>query len=130
MNRPVFFVALLAFMLAVSAPARAEDYGQAAVNPASLAEQDLAAQSRGNVAAALALYSDNAIVQYGGSAGPLVSAKLRSRRSSSAAQPLRTGGRSSANTSLATSRRFKPSCELALSRNPVWTESLYGAFTR
>jgi hypothetical protein len=38
----------------------------AQVDPASLAEQDLAAESRGDVAAALALYSDNAIVQYGG----------------------------------------------------------------
>jgi hypothetical protein len=66
MNRPVFFVALLAFTLAVSAPARAENYGQATVNPVSLAERDLAAESRGDVAAALALYSDNAIVQYGG----------------------------------------------------------------
>ena len=36
------------------------------VNPASLAEQDLAAQSRGDAAAALALYSEDAIVQYGG----------------------------------------------------------------
>jgi hypothetical protein len=44
----------------------ADDYGQAKVNPASLAEQDLAAQSRGDVTAALALYSDDAIVQYGG----------------------------------------------------------------
>jgi hypothetical protein len=66
MNRPVFFVALLAFTLAVSAPARAENYGQATVNPVSLAERDLAAESRGDVAAALALYGDNAIVQYGG----------------------------------------------------------------
>jgi hypothetical protein len=38
----------------------------AQVDPASLAEQDLAAESRGDVAAALALYSDDAIVQYGG----------------------------------------------------------------
>jgi hypothetical protein len=62
MNRPIFFVALLASMLvlAVSTPAPAE------VDPASLAEQALAAESRGNVAAALALYSDDAIVQYGG----------------------------------------------------------------
>jgi len=50
----------------VSTPAPAEDYGQAKVNPALLAEQDLAAESRGDVAAALALYSDDAIVQYGG----------------------------------------------------------------
>ena len=62
MNRPIFFVTLLASMLAlaVSTPAPAE------VDPASLAEQDLAAESRGDVAAALALYSDDAIVQYGG----------------------------------------------------------------
>src|SRR6266446_2431356 len=62
MNRPVLFVTLLASMLAiaVSTPAPAE------VDPASLAERDLAAESRGDVAAALALYSDDAIVQYGG----------------------------------------------------------------
>ena len=62
MNRPVFFVTLLASMLAlaVSTPAPAE------VDTASLAERDAAAESRGDVAAALALYSDDAIVQYGG----------------------------------------------------------------
>ena len=62
MNRPIFFVTLLASMLglAVSTPALAQ------VDPASLAERDLAAESRGDVAAALALYSDDAIVQYGG----------------------------------------------------------------
>src|SRR5260370_3989033 len=62
MNRPIFFVTLLASMLglAVSTPALAQ------VDPASLAERDLAAESHGDVAAALALYSDDAIVQYGG----------------------------------------------------------------
>jgi hypothetical protein len=62
MNRPIFFVALLVSMLAlaVSTPAPAE------VDPASLAERDLAAESRDDAAAALALYSDDAIVQYGG----------------------------------------------------------------
>jgi hypothetical protein len=62
MNRSIFFVTLLASLLALamSTPAPAQ------VDPASLAEQDLAAESRGDVAAALALYSDNAIVQYGG----------------------------------------------------------------
>jgi hypothetical protein len=62
MNRPIFFLTLLASMLAlaVSPPATAE------VNPASLAERDMAAQSRGDVTAALTLYSDDAIVQYGG----------------------------------------------------------------
>src|SRR5438874_11631281 len=62
MRRRIFFVVLLAAMLvlAPSTPAPAE------VDPASLAERDLAAESRGDVAAALALYSDDAIVQYGG----------------------------------------------------------------
>ena len=62
MNRPIFFLTLLTSMLAlaVSTPAPAE------VDPASLAERDMAAESRGDVAAALALYSDDAIVQYGG----------------------------------------------------------------
>jgi hypothetical protein len=62
MNRPIFSVTLLASILAfaVSTPAPAQ------VDPASLAERDLAAESRGDVAAALALYSDDAIVQNGG----------------------------------------------------------------
>ena len=62
MNRCVISVPLSASLLAfaMSTPAPAQ------VDPAALAEQDLAAESRGDVAAALALYSDNAIVQYGG----------------------------------------------------------------
>jgi hypothetical protein len=62
MNKPIFFGTLLAsmFTVAVSTPAPAQ------VDPASLAQQELAAESRGDVAAALALYSDDAIVQYGG----------------------------------------------------------------
>ena len=57
-----YFVILSAAMLAllVSAPASAKD------NPASLAQRELTAESRGDVSAALALYSDDAIVQYGG----------------------------------------------------------------
>jgi len=50
--------------LAVSTPAPAKD------DPASLAQRDLAAESRGDAAAALALYSDDAIVQYGGLCWP------------------------------------------------------------
>src|ERR1700720_1404557 len=67
-GRVRFFLKFLAYVLALAAavPAAAEDYGQAKVNPASLAEQDLAAESRGDVAGALTLYSDDAIVQYGG----------------------------------------------------------------
>src|SRR6266446_8488848 len=66
MKRRIFFVVLLAAMLvlAISTPAPAE------VDPASLAEQDMAAESRGDVAASLALYSDDAIVQYGGLCWP------------------------------------------------------------
>ncbi len=66
MNRPVFSVTVLASMLAlaVSTPAPAKD------DPASLAQRDLAAESRGDAAAALALYSDDAIVQYGGLCWP------------------------------------------------------------
>jgi hypothetical protein len=62
MHKPIFFGALLAslFALGVSAAAPAE------LDPASLAEQDLAAETRGDVAAALALYSDDALIQYGG----------------------------------------------------------------
>src|SRR5260370_17367356 len=61
---PPFWACVLA--LAACLPAAAEDYSQAMVNPASLAEQDLAAESRGDVAAARALYSEDAIIQYGG----------------------------------------------------------------
>ena len=66
--RPIFFAIRAASMLAVVFPGivLAQDYGQATVNPMLLAEQDLAAESRGDVMAALALYRDVAIVQYGG----------------------------------------------------------------
>jgi hypothetical protein len=68
MIRPILFATFFASMLALtdSKPAPAQDYGQATVNPASLAAQDLAAESSGDVAAALALYSDDAIIQNGG----------------------------------------------------------------
>jgi ketosteroid isomerase-like protein len=67
MNRPIiFFTTLLAPMLAlaVSTPAPAQ------VGPASLAAQDMAAESRGDFAAALALYSDDATVVGGGLCSP------------------------------------------------------------
>lgn len=63
MNRPTIrFATLLASMLAltVSTPAPAQ------TGPASLAERDMAAESRGDVTAALALYNDDAIIQGGG----------------------------------------------------------------
>ena len=62
MERPIFFATLLASMIAFAASTPAS----AQVDPVSLAERDLAAESRGDVAAALALYSDDAIVQNGG----------------------------------------------------------------
>jgi hypothetical protein len=62
MNRPIFFATFLASMLALAVSTSAPAEG----DPASLAERDLAAESRGDVAAALALYGDDAIVQYGG----------------------------------------------------------------
>jgi hypothetical protein len=62
MNKPVFFGALLASITAVGVSTTT----LAQVNPATLAQQDVAAESRGDAAAALALYSDDAIVQYGG----------------------------------------------------------------
>src|SRR5256714_12787498 len=62
MSKPIFFGAVLAslFALGVSGAALAE------VDPVSLAEQDLAAETRGDVAAALALYREDATIQYGG----------------------------------------------------------------
>ena len=63
MNRPLIsFLGMFACVLcvAVSAPAPAQ------TGPALLAAQDMAAQSRGDVDAALALYSDDASVQGGG----------------------------------------------------------------
>jgi len=62
MNRSIFVVILFASIstLAVWTPAPAKE------NPAALAQRELAAESRGDAAAALALYSDDAIVQYGG----------------------------------------------------------------
>src|SRR6266568_4758600 len=67
-GRISFFAAFSAALFAVTAalPAAAADNRQATIDPASLAELDLAAETRGDVARALALYSDDAIVQYGG----------------------------------------------------------------
>ena len=66
MKRAILVITLLASILALapSAPARAKE------NPAALAERELAAESRGDVAAALAFYSGDAIVQYGGLCSP------------------------------------------------------------
>ncbi len=70
MNRLILFATLLASVLALAVltPALAQ------VDPASLAQRDVEAESRGDVAAALALYSDDAIIQGGGlcAAGPCV----------------------------------------------------------
>ena len=68
MTKRVLFAVVFVWVLwAPASPSTAaEDYGQATVNPLLLAEQDLAAESRGDVGAALALYRDDAIVQYGG----------------------------------------------------------------
>src|SRR5438045_4877738 len=61
MNQSIFLLMFASLLSgALSMPASAE------VDPVSLAERDLAAESRGDVAAALALYSDDAIIQYGG----------------------------------------------------------------
>src|SRR5260370_15586960 len=63
-----FFAGFLASVLAATTamPVAAADNRQATADPASLAELDLAAETRGDVAGALALYGDDAIVQYGG----------------------------------------------------------------
>jgi hypothetical protein len=60
--RRTVLVTLLALMIAVALPVPAPAQG----DPAALAHREVAAESRGDVAAALALYSDDAIVQYGG----------------------------------------------------------------
>jgi len=68
MHSSVFSRCLLpaVFALVVTVPALAETWGQATVNPLSLAKQELAAETRGDVAGAIAMYGDDAIVQYGG----------------------------------------------------------------
>ena len=59
-----FFGCALAFASLV--PAWAEAGDQTKIDPASLAERDLTAETRGDVDAALALYADGAMIQYGG----------------------------------------------------------------
>ena len=61
MNRSISAAAVLAMLALAASPAPAAD-----VSPLSLAQRDLAAETRGDVNAALALYADDAIVQYGG----------------------------------------------------------------
>jgi hypothetical protein len=68
-HQPLRFATLLAGLLSAAPPpipAPAADYGQATIDPLTLAERDLAAESRGDVAGALALYADDAIIQNGG----------------------------------------------------------------
>ena len=122
MNRSIFFATLSASLLAFATPTPAP----AQVDPASLAEQDLAAESRGDVAAALALYSDDAIVQYGGLCwspyvGKAAIRKELERRVAAKNQFEIVGKYVSGK-----SWWFRPSYGLAISRNPAWTESLYG----
>lgn len=68
MKSPILFVGLLGSLLAVAAPtsALAEERAQPGGDPASLAERELAAETGGDAAAALAFYRDDAIIQYGG----------------------------------------------------------------
>jgi len=70
--RPLIYAAMLASMFAVSATTRAPaaTSGSAKVDPLSLAERDLADETRGDVAAALALYADDAVIQNGGLCTP------------------------------------------------------------
>ena len=82
MVRRVMIAMWLACLFAVAAggAARAEDYGLATVNPAALAAQDLAAESRGDVAGALALYADDATILYGGECSPPCTGKAAIRK--------------------------------------------------
>jgi hypothetical protein len=68
MNRSLYLSAFVGSVLATfgSVPSMAKDYGPATVNPGAVAERDLAAETTGDVAGALALYADDAIIQYGG----------------------------------------------------------------
>jgi hypothetical protein len=68
MNSPRLLSLLLAaaFAFFMAAPVLGETWGRATVDPLLLAEEELAAETRGDVAKAIALYSDDAIVQYGG----------------------------------------------------------------
>jgi len=70
MNRANVFACPAILALVISVPAGAADQRQGKVDPAALAAQDLAAETRGDVAAALALYADDAIIQYGGLCSP------------------------------------------------------------
>jgi hypothetical protein len=68
MSKRMRLLTLLGSVLAAfgSVPSMAKDYGLATVNPAAVAERDLAAESKDDVAGALALYADDAVIQYGG----------------------------------------------------------------
>jgi hypothetical protein len=70
--RPLIYAAMLASLFAIAATTRApaETYGQAKVDPLSLAERDLADETRGDVAGAVALYSDDGVIQNGGLCAP------------------------------------------------------------
>lgn len=102
--RPNSLAVWVASMLAVPRVVLTEEYGQATVNPMLLAEQDLAAESRGDVAAALLCTATTRLCSMAGCAGLSVSARLRSRRRSNAAWRPRTSRTLSANAYPAMSR--------------------------
>jgi len=119
--------------LAVSTPAPQLD-------PASLAKQDVAAESRGDVAAALALYSDDAIVQNGGlcwtaCVGKAAIQKELERRVAAKNHATVIDTHVSGNVAVVkTEVRLgsidkSGACE-ALDGAPAWIESSYGTFTR
>lgn len=89
-------------------------------SPALLVQRHVEAIAHGDVAAAFALYDDDAVLQGGSCARQhRVLARARSRRSSSTAWRLKTAPRLFANTCLVTSRRFSSSYELTRSRKPA-----------
>jgi len=74
--RPLIYAAMLASLFAIAATTRAPAAssgsvsGSVKVDPLSLVQRDLADETRGDVAGAVALYSDDAVIQNGGLCTP------------------------------------------------------------
>jgi hypothetical protein len=98
MNGPLFLVPVFASILTLVAPSLAPAQG----DPAALRQQHMEAVARGDVAGALALYTDDAVIAGRASVlQPLVSARRLSRRSLSAVWRLKLVPPPSAITCLA-----------------------------
>jgi|GraSoiStandDraft_2_1057267.scaffolds.fasta_scaffold837939_1 hypothetical protein len=113
MYRFIVGIAVRALLLILTGEAPAENTGQPKIDAASLAEDDLAAESSGDMATARALYRDDAIVPNGGLCWTACVGKAAIKAGLDASLRPRTASRLSGSTCQAMSRWLRPSCRSA-----------------